>query len=249
VRSDTTPARPRDLAVAWAQTRQRIVVLVAGVTAAEEADPVPTLPGTSLRSVVAHLVHQSSYAADGGDPQRCNRDVVESDSRHYESVGWKDLLAAWDAAQPQLSRRIGSGDAGAGQLITDLVMHEHDIRTTLGQPGSRDSQAILIALDELAGQFSDRVQERELPPLRVIVEQWGTIVGDGPARACLVADRFEFVRGMAGRRSATEVRRWNWGVDAAPYLAVLSASPLPDDEIHERDPRVPEHMRDREFVF
>ena len=87
------PAPPRDLAAAWAQSRQRIAGLLAGLTAADEADPVPTLPGTSLRSVVAHLVHQSSHAGDGGDPQRCNRDVIESDARHYQGTGWKDLLA------------------------------------------------------------------------------------------------------------------------------------------------------------
>jgi len=65
----------------------------------------------------------------------------------------------------------------------------------------------------------------------------------------VVADRFEFVRAMSGRRSATEIGRWNWGADPAPYLPVISEAPLPENEIHERDPRVPAHMRDREFVL
>jgi hypothetical protein len=88
-----------------------------------------------------------------------------------------------------------------------------------------------------------------LPPLRVTVGQWGTIAGAGRAISCVVADRFEFVRAMSGRRSADEVRRWNWGVEPDVYLSVISEARLPAQEIHERDPRIPDHMRDREFVL
>jgi hypothetical protein len=108
---------------------------------------------------------------------------------------------------------------------------------------------VKVALDELAGRFSDRVMAAGLPPLRVTVEQWGTVVGDGAASACVVADRFEFVRAMAGRRSAAEIRRWKWSDDPTPYLAVISESGLPEADVRERDPRVPEHMRDREFIL
>jgi hypothetical protein len=57
------------------------------------------------------------------------------------------------------------------------------------------------------------------------------------------------VRAMSGRRSAGEIRRWNWGVEPDPYLPVISERGLPPNEIQERDPRIPEHMRDREFVL
>ena len=139
--------------------------------------------------------------------------------------------------------------AAAAGLITEAAMYEHDIRTGLDRPGARDDESVKVALDELSGRFSDRVVAAGLPPLRVTVEQWGTIIGQGSAVRCVVADRFEFVRAMAGRRSANEIARWNWGTDPAPYFPVIAEAGLPDDEIHERDPRVPEHMRDREFVL
>jgi hypothetical protein len=54
---------------------------------------------------------------------------------------------------------------------------------------------------------------------------------------------------MSGRRSAAEIRRWNWSGDPQPYLAVIAETGLPIDDVRERDPRVPAHMRDREFVL
>ena len=160
-----------------------------------------------------------------------------------------ELLDAWEKAAECIRGAVGADPELASVLITYAVMFEHDLRTALGVPGARDDIAVKVALDELSGRFSDRVAASNLPPLRVTVEQWGTIAGAGHAVSCVVADRFEFVRAMSGRRSAAEIRRWNWGVDPDVYLPVISEVGLPAQEIHERDPRVPEHMRDREFVL
>jgi hypothetical protein len=159
------------------------------------------------------------------------------------------LLDQWRSASGELDEFVRADPAAAGFYITDAVMCEHDLRTALDRPGARDDESVKVALDELSGRFSDRVAAEGLPPLRVTVEQWGTIIGEGRAVRCVVADRFEFVRAMSGRRSAAEIGRWNWGVDRAPYLPVISEAPLPENEIQERDPRVPAHMRDREFVL
>jgi hypothetical protein len=116
-------------------------------------------------------------------------------------------------------------------------------------PGARDDVAIKVALDELSGRFSNRVVSAGMPPLRLTVEQWGTIADAGHAISCVVAERFEFARAMSGRRSAAEIRRWNWGVGPDDYLPLISKVGLPVQDIRERDPRIPEHMRDREFVL
>ena len=100
-----------------------------------------------------------------------------------------------------------------------------------------------------AGELSERVTAARLPALRVTVEQWGTVAGDGPALRCLVADRFELVRGMCGRRSASQIERWNWDAPPGAYLHLLSGTGrFPDQEIRERDPRVPEHLRDLDLT-
>jgi len=43
--------------------------------------------------------------------------------------------------------------------------------------------------------------------------------------------------------------RWNWSEDPGAYLAVLSATgSLPDDDVRERDPRVPVHLADLDLT-
>lgn len=135
--------------------------------------------------------------------------------------------------------------ASVEELLVDAVTREHDLRAALDKPGHRDDPAVLAALDALSDALSERVVAAGLPPLRITVEQWGTIAGHGAATRCLVADRFEFVRAMAGRRSAAQVMRWNWGTDPTPYLGVLSSTgSLLEEDLRERDPRVPEHLLD-----
>jgi hypothetical protein len=156
-----------------------------------------------------------------------------------------ELLEEWLAAVRDMEAALRRDEGLTTCLLVDAVTHEHDLRAALDAPGFRDDPSLLVALDALSGELSDRVEAQRLPALRITVEQWGTIVGHGAATRCLVADRFEFVRGMAGRRSAAQVRRWNWSDDASPYLQVMSSTgALSAVDVRERDPRVPEHMRD-----
>jgi hypothetical protein len=247
LRSDTTPAGPRELSEIFDATRRRIAALVANLPADATARAVPTVPGATLGDVLAHLLRTSTNA-DEDAAGLCERALSRPASGH-PVIRVNDALEAWNSAAVNASRHFASDPAVASYLVTDAVMCEHDLRTTLDDPGARDDIAVKVALDELSGRFSDRVDAANLSPLRVTVEQWGTIAGAGRAVTCVVADRFEFVRAMSGRRAASEIRRWNWSIEPNAYLSVISETDLPADEIRERDPRIPEHMRDREFVL
>ncbi|WP_328361196.1 hypothetical protein OG976_09840 [Mycobacterium sp. NBC_00419] len=239
MRSDTTPAPERDLAAIWEATLERVDVLLRSLPDGCGNEPLPTVPGATVRDGVAHLAR--ALAALGSAP-------LTLPSPGTAQSALTDLIADVDAAADS-ARPYLRDPSVASALVTAITMAEHDLRTVVNTPGARDDVAIKVALDELAGRFSDRVSAAGLPALRVTVEQWGTIAGNGRATSCVVADRFEFVRAMAGRRSASEIRRWNWGVEPDIYLPVMSEVGLPHNEIRERDPRIPEHMQDREFVL
>jgi hypothetical protein len=209
---------------------------------------ISTVPGTTVCDVMAHLVGTATRAAGPSDVHRATLPLPSAGEAARDAT-LRELVVAWKKAAEAIGERVGSDQDLASILITDATMCEHDLRTTLNAPGARDDIAIKVALDELSGRFSDRVASSNLPPLRVTVEQWGTIAGNGNANSCVVADRFEFVRAMSGRRSAAEIRRWNWGVEPDVYLTVISEVGLPAQDILERDPRIPAHMREREFVL
>jgi len=243
LRTDTTPAGRRDHGAIWTQTCSRIAELLSSVAEDAAGTPLPTAPGATIRDAVAHLLATATPSPSRAalrPPAPGTGDVSQT---------LAGLLGRWKSASAELDDRVRANPAVADRCIADAAMCEHDLRTALDRPAARDDESVKVALDELSGRFSDRAAAAGLPPLRVTVEQWGTIIGDGHAVRCVVADRFEFVRAMAGRRSAAEIGRWNWGTDPAPYLPVIAESPLPGREIHERDPRVPTHMRDREFLL
>jgi hypothetical protein len=248
MRSDTTPAGARDLGDIWKATWERIGSVLRDAPESVVDTPAPTVPGTTVGDVLTHLVETATAAAD--DSRTIAQAVLSRPAaQSNRATVLADLLADWDKAAALVHDRIDADPQFASAIITVAVMCEHDLRDAVGSPGARDDIAIKVALDELSGRFSDRVEAADLPPLRVTVEQWGTIIGAGRATSCVVADRFEFVRAMSGRRSAAEIVRWNWGVSPDAYLPVMSEVDLPTDEIHERDPRIPKHMRDREFVL
>jgi hypothetical protein len=203
---------------------------------------VPLRDDLTVRDVIAHLAATHAVVAGG--------ETV--DFSRLCPAGWGDasasvpeLIKAWEAAEAQLAAIVRDDPALAACLLTDTMAHEHDLRTAADQPACRDDPSVIAALETLAAGLSQRIADRGLPALRVTVEQWGTIAGEGPARRCLVADRFEFVRGMTGRRSAAQVSRWNWSDEPSDYLEVLSATgALAPVDVRERDPRVPEHLAD-----
>lgn len=249
MRSDTTPAGPRDLPKIWDNTKSRIIALVKNIGDQAGSTPLTTAPGASVRDVFAHLATTARRAADA--PEEFARDTLTppQPGESVSDVPLTDVLAEWDKAVSAVRGLVETDAVVAALLITDAVMCEHDLRTALNVPAARDDIAVKVALDEFSARFSDRAEQAALPPLRVTVEQWGTIVGNGRAGSCVVADRFEFVRAMSGRRSAAEIQQWNWGVEPTAYFSVISEIGLPAHEVHERDPRIPEHMKDREFVL
>lgn len=249
MRSDTTPAASRDLPAIWADTRARIIELVRALPDDAAGVIVPTVPGTKVSDVLTHLTETAARAVARPAEVRIGTLSLPTAGSNDSGPTMGELLVGWEKAAEATAGFIASDPDLASVIITDAVMGEHDLRTALDAPGARDASAIKVALDELSGRLSDRVASANLPPLRVTVEQWGTIAGAGYAISCVVADRFEFVRAMSGRRSAAGIRQWNWGVEPDVYLSVISEVGLPTTEIHERDPRIPEHMRDREFVL
>lgn len=244
MREDTTKAGPRDLPGTLARLRSRVSELVVkhGLDA---HTPVGT-PRFTVGESFAHLAGLVVDAAADGEPcyPAVGREALvrrHAAAWHGRSAG--ELAEVWEEAEERYLPRATRD--GLVALIVEMTAREHDIRVGLDMPGARDDEAVKGSLDELAGWFSDRVEAGRVPPLRVTVEQWGTIIGRGCARECLVADRFEFVRAMTGRRSLAQVSRWSWSGDPLPYCALLSATgALAAQDFRERDPRVPAHLID-----
>jgi hypothetical protein len=232
----------RDHGEIWLAVRQRVRGLLVGRTPADMSRPVPAMPGLTVRDVLSGLVATMADAL-GGDIHATY--AVPKAGRAPLTGTDAELISAWDSQAADITALVRD-DPRAGRLLIDLVTHEHDLRGALNCPGARADDAVVIAVELLAGEFAARLRAASVPALRLTCEQWGYETAPPPCYAVLVADRFELFRGFTGRRSAAEVRRWMWSGDPGPYLPYLSDSgSLRATDLDEPDPDVPAEYAER----
>ncbi|MFE2750368.1 maleylpyruvate isomerase family mycothiol-dependent enzyme [Actinosynnema sp. NPDC059335] len=204
-------------AVTYDAARRRIIGLATG------GDPdaeVAACPGWTVKDVVAHLAgglgdvteRRLDGVADGSWGERHVRD------RRDRTMG--ELLVEWER-NFELSEGLFDSPTGA-VLVTEVVSHEHDIRTALGRPGERDGVAVRAALTRPLQELDRRLREGRLPALRITLEHGDRVVGEGEPVGGLRTSAFELLRVLGGRRSEAQVRALDWDVDPAPWLPVLS---------------------------
>lgn len=193
-----------DLDELFLACKARVVDLTRDLSPAQLALPVPATPLWNVEQVLAHVIGVAACNASGDfdgapGPAWTQRHV---DSRAGRSVA--ELHAEWDEAAPAVVAVLRDGSFPP---LADAVSHEHDLRGALGLADHRDDASVRVCGSGFRQGWVGACAEHGLT-LDV-----GTNV---------VVDAFELMRGGTGRRSAAQVRGWQWSVDPAPFLPHLS---------------------------
>ena len=210
--------------VAYRETRERLSDFVLGLDDAATRAGVPACPGWSVQDVVSHLVGIVADLQDGrlegvGTDEWTMAQVT---SRRAGTIA--DVVEEWTRRAPELEAQVaGWPPAVASQLAADAAMHELDVRSAVGDRGARDTDGVAVAFDYYGRKLADRITEAGLPALTVDLGTGTVTFGDGAAGATLHAPRFEVLRAMGGRRSASQLLDYSWDGDAAPYVALMSS--------------------------
>ena len=213
-----------EVEAAYAGCRERIVHLTEHLDEQRAALRVPTCPQWTVHDVVAHLSGVVDDALAGRldgvatDPWT----AVQVDARRATPIA--DIVAEWETNAPSFEEILDPiGDAGR-QAVADVVIHEHDVRTALGEPGARDSDAVQIALGFVAPLF---VSSAAAGGVVVGVRTSdGTTFGDHDAPIVLTGDSFELLRAMTGRRSVDQLRDLHWLGNGEAVLPCFTFGPF-----------------------
>lgn len=190
----------------------RIVELVSAPEVSVDL-PVAACPGWSVRDVVAHLAGVAQDWAAGRRVAPPNDAQTTAQVARFNGRDVDDIVRSWGEAAAHLPRLAR---AGIAPPLGDVVVHEHDIRDALGQPGARDSAALQRVSDQLLRTLVTPV------PVRVMVEDREYRCGpDSEPVIDLKTTRFEALRWRTGRRSSRQMAAMAWSGDPAAVLEHL----------------------------
>ncbi len=205
-----------DSAKLYDATYARIVDLLTG---ADPATPVEACPGWNVQDLAAHLA--GGLAAfvvrdfDAGEHENFGERIVAE--RRGQSI--EASLAEWAKNRETATEAIESPMGAV--LVAEVVGHEQDLRTALGQPGARDDQAVRVALDRPLQELAKKLASDDLA-LEIVLDTDRSAYGEGAPSATLTTSAYELGRVMGGRRTEAEVRALDWGgADPEPYLPAL----------------------------
>ena len=190
---------------------------------------VPACPGWSVADVLAHLAGAASDVVAGriegvGTPTWT---AAQVDQRRRLDI--PELIDEWSQSGPAFEALLaGLPPEIAGMALGDLITHEHDIRSALGDSGGRDTPAYETALQYQVAGLGARLDGAGLPGLRLVAGKQEWVVGARSPGASVEGDRHDVLRTLSSRRNAERVRAMNWEGTPDIYLAVLGAyGPLP----------------------
>jgi uncharacterized protein (TIGR03083 family) len=243
----------RQLSRVYEDTRGRISDLVGDLDEKATSTKVPACPEWSVHDVVAHVTGNCAdiIAGNIGGAATDGWTAAQVDARRDWKIG--DILAEWDEVGSQIAAMIDDFPGWYGrQMVADVTAHEHDVRGALDRPGARDSDGVAIGIDFLVNVIlHSAMKSFGLGPLEVKAGDRSWTVGTGgPAThdpdawlttaaskeplpspetapvGAMTAEPFELFRAISGRRSATQIRGFEWTVDSEPFLAAFGYGPF-----------------------
>jgi uncharacterized protein (TIGR03083 family) len=218
----------------FVNARGRVGRLIAGMSDEEAKAPVPGTPLWTVHDVVAHLAGVTSDTVNAklegaGTPEWTARQV---EARRDRSIA--ELVEEWEASGPALEPLFNQGE-GVPFVAIDALTHEHDLRGALGQPGPADDETVVAVIGRIASMvLTPRLDKGGLPALRLVTPQQTWVAGSAAAGATVNTSAIELFRSLMGRRSAAQIRRYQWEGEPEPYFTVYNLfGPLPETDVLE----------------
>ncbi|MEZ5372955.1 MAG: maleylpyruvate isomerase family mycothiol-dependent enzyme [Microthrixaceae bacterium] len=220
----------------WAEeyqaARLRTVALLDGISEADEQKIVPTCPAWSVRDLLSHVTGLAEELAAGrgpaGDPQEWVDQIV-TDRADVSVADQLEQYATTGPAFEALLRNVPQ----LGQLVIDLVTHEHDFAGALGTRSDRSSSGIELVMWAKTGFVEKDLEANGLQAIRVIGGDHTFDYGTGEVELEVRGGLWEMFRLTGGRRSMAQLLASDHDGDIERYAPGLVHNPLAETDIVE----------------
>ena len=217
-----------DLIDEWARAQARVIELVAPLTAEQAAVRVPACPDWTVRDLFSHMVGLGADVVAGDEPDDHNAVWTERQVATRRDHDVAALVTEWEGLSAPLQEWMREHGT---RPLSDVIIHEQDLRGALGVPGGQDSGGVHAVRDRFLPRFGARVAD--LPPIALVGDGFAWASDGAPDDAAVVvrASDFDLARALVTRRSERQVRSWTTHGDVGPYLdgfALLGPLPAAD---------------------
>lgn len=193
----------------YVDAQRSFVELSRSLSDADWATPVPCCPGWTVRDVLSHVAGLADDLTHGRVEGAATDPWTAAQVERWRDATVDHLLAQWEEQAPAVGAVLEQ--LGEVRPPIDCCTHEHDVRGALGRPGNRDSELVMFAASALGRVDAPVPVEVELVDGRRFA--WTSVEAEhDPSERRLVRglDEFELFRSRLGRRSADQVRAYDW---------------------------------------
>ena len=223
-----------DEAQVYFESRDRLCDFALSLDVDQLAVHPPATPDWTVTDVLAHVTGIIDDSLAG------NLDGVGSEAWTAAQVARRadmtvgEIVDDWRRLTEDARATLESLPAAVTvTLIGDLVTHEHDVRGGLANRGARGTAAVELGLEYYARQFTKKVLNLGLAPVRLRAGDREWMRGDDEPLATVTAEPFELLRALTGRRTSDEVTALDWDGDSAPFVEVFSFYGWPEVSLGE----------------
>jgi uncharacterized protein (TIGR03083 family) len=208
-----------DLGELYAASRHRITDLIMTAPPEMVEQRCPGTPEWTVHDLVAHLRGVTEDVRLGNLAGVATAPWTADQVRRHGGTDVETLLVDWSEDAAPLESFLSSphGVAGA-RAVVDVYVHEADVRGALDRVVGLPEVFSTWVASPITEHVFEGATAAGLPPLRIETNE-GDLLGADDAEVVVRVSRYELFRALFGRRSASQVNRWDWGgVDAEPYL-------------------------------
>lgn len=184
--------------------------------------PVAACPGWSTTDLVRHVLAVAEDFERGAVADNMTAGHTAEAMEPTAGMTLDHLAERW-AAQTERIRPLLDDPAPdptrwPGTVLTDLIIHLHDVRGALGRP-DHDDPNVAVAAGQMVKLARLLLAGTEAPSFTISVpgaREW-TVGRDDPSLT-LTAGMWDLFRSIAGRRTRAQVEALDWSADPSAIL-------------------------------
>ncbi|MGA9278545.1 maleylpyruvate isomerase N-terminal domain-containing protein [Ilumatobacter sp.] len=212
--------------------RLRTTALLDGISADDELRTVPTCPEWRVRDLLSHVNGLAEELSAGNRPTGDPAAWAETLIADRADISVADQLEQFSRNGPAFEALLRNVPQ-LGQLVIDLVSHEHDFAGALGTHSDRSSSGIELVMWTKTSFVEKDLSTHGLGAIRVIGGDHVFEYGTGDVELEVRGDLWEMFRLTGGRRSMGQLLASDHDGDIERYAPGLVHNPLAETDIIE----------------